>query len=194
MQESELDLTISRSGECRTPSPMPRMHFVDNNEHVLYDNNLQKIQEYFKAGKNPPLFEKAGPREKNYFNAPQLKCGVVTCGGLCPRLNDVIRAIVMRLSHHYGVRHVFGFPYGYEGLSYGYQQSPVEFSPESLARIHEQGGMILGSSHWLRDVSEMEDTLERMKTGSSSASREMAPCGEDRRSRKKQASTDWRSP
>ena len=103
---------------------MPSMHFVDDDDHVLYDNNLQKIQEYLRANKTPPFFEKAGPREKIYFDPAKLKCGIVTCGGLCPGLNDVIRAIVMSLFHHYGVRSVFGFPYGYEGLSPGTSTHP----------------------------------------------------------------------
>ena len=80
MNQVELDFSISQLGKCRIPSPMPSMHFVDDDDHVLYDNNLQKIQEYFNAGKPPPLFEKAGPRERIYFDPSKLKCGVVTCG------------------------------------------------------------------------------------------------------------------
>jgi 6-phosphofructokinase 1 len=165
MQESTLDFTISRLGECRIQSPMPSMLFVDDDDHVLYDNNLQKIQEYFRAGTPPPLFEKAGPREKIYFNPAGLKCGIVTCGGLCPGLNDVIRAIVMSLFHHYGVRSVSGFPYGYEGLSSRFKHAPLELTINSVARIHEQGGTVLGSSRGAQDVSDMVDTLERMKIG-----------------------------
>ncbi len=165
MQEGKLDLTISRLGECRIPSPMPGTHFVDDEDHVLYDNNLRKIQEYLKASKTPPFFEKAGPRAKIYFDPAKLKCGIVTCGGLCPGLNDVIRAIVMSLFHHYGVQNIFGFPYGYEGLSCRHKHVPVELTLNSVARIHEQGGTILGSSRGPQDVSEMVDTLERMKIG-----------------------------
>jgi 6-phosphofructokinase 1 len=165
MQESKLDFTISRLGKCRIASPMPSMHFVDDDDHVLYDNNLQHIQKYLMAGKIPPLFEKAGPREKIYFNPAELKCGIVTCGGLCPGLNDVIRAIVLSLYHHYGVQRVLGFPYGYEGLSYRHKHAPMELSLKSVARIHEQGGTILGSSRGPQEASEMVDTLERMKIG-----------------------------
>ena len=107
MPESRPDFSISRLGECRIPSPMPIMHFVDDDDHVLYDNHLQKIQGYLRDNETPPFFEKAGPREKIYFNPAELRCGIVTCGGLCPGLNDVIRAIVMSLCHHYGVRSIF---------------------------------------------------------------------------------------
>jgi 6-phosphofructokinase 1 len=165
MKQAELDFSVSQLGECRIPSPMISRHFVNDDDHVLYHNNLREIEEYLKAGKPPPFFEKAGPREKIYFDPSKLKCGIVTCGGLCPGLNDVIRAIVMILFHHYGVQSVFGFPYGYEGLSCRYKHAPMELTPKSVARIHEQGGTILSSSRGPQDVSEMVDTLERMNIG-----------------------------
>jgi len=144
---------------------MSRVRFVDEDDYVLYDNSPQKIQDYYKASKNPPFFEKGGPREKIYFDPADLKCGIVTCGGLCPGLNDVMRAIVLCLYHHYGVRSVFGFPYGYEGLISRYQHVPIELNLPSVARIHEQGGTILGSSRGSQEVSDMVTTLERMKIG-----------------------------
>ena len=165
MKQADLDFAVSQLGECRIPSPMISRHFVNDDDHVLYHNNLREIEEYLKAGKPPPFFEKAGPREKIYFDPSKLKCGIVTCGGLCPGLNDVIRAIVMILFHHYGVQSVFGFPYGYEGLSCRYKHAPMGLTPTSVARIHEQGGTILSSSRGPQDVSEMVDTLERMNIG-----------------------------
>ena len=93
------------------------------------------------------------------------KCGIVTCGGLCPGLNSVIRAIVLSLYHNYGVRTVYGFPYGYEGLTYRYGHKPIELNPVTVDRIHEQGGTILGSSRGNQDIGEMVDTLERMNIG-----------------------------
>jgi 6-phosphofructokinase 1 len=165
MQQGKPDFTILRLGGRSIPTPMPGTHFVDDDDHVLYHNNLRKIQEHLEAGKPPPYFEKAGPREKIYFDPSGLRCGIVTCGGLCPGLNDVIRAIVMSLFHHYGVRSVLGFPYGYEGLSHRYKHAPADLTPQSVARIHEQGGTILGSSRGPQDVSEMVDTLERLNIG-----------------------------
>lgn len=107
----------------------------------------------------------AGPREKIYFDPSKLKCGIVTCGGLCPGLNDVIRAIVMGLFYHYGVMTVFGFRYGYEGLSCRYGHAPLELNPDVVADIHKKGGTILGSSRGPQEVSEMVDTLEQMNVG-----------------------------
>jgi 6-phosphofructokinase 1 len=165
VKQAELDFSISKLGECRIPSPMISGNFVNGDDHVLYHHNLKDLEDYLKAGMSPPSFEKAGPREKIYFDPSKLKCGIVTCGGLCPGLNDVIRAIVMSLFHHYGVRNVCGFPYGYEGLSYRYKHAPIELTPKSVERIHEQGGTMLGSSRGPQDVSEMVDTLERMNIG-----------------------------
>lgn len=165
MKLSELDLSVSKLGECRIPSPMINGQHVTDGDHVLFHNHLQAIEEYLRAGNSPPSFEKAGPREKIYFDPSKLKCGIVTCGGLCPGLNDVIRSVVLSLFHHYGVRNVFGFLYGYEGLSPRYRHAPMDLTPTSVARIHEQGGTILGSSRGPQDVSEMVDTLERMNVG-----------------------------
>src|SRR5208337_888713 len=165
VKQAELDFSISQLGECRIPSPMISGHFVNDGDHVLYHQNLKELEEYLQVGRLPPSFEKAGPRERIYFDPSKLKCGIVTCGGLCPGLNDVIRAIVMSLFHHYGVQSIYGFPFGYEGLSYRYKHAPIQLTPKSVARSHEQGGTILGSSRGPQDVSEMVDTLERMNIG-----------------------------
>lgn len=146
MKESELDFTISRLGECRIQSPMSGVHFVDDEENMLFHSNLKEIEALLKAGKKAPSFELAGPREKIYFDSSKLKCGIVTCGGICPGINDVIRAIVLSLYHHYGVKTIYGFPYGYEGLSPKYQHVPLELLPKNVLDIHQKGGTILGSS------------------------------------------------
>jgi 6-phosphofructokinase 1 len=165
MEVNDLDLVVPRLGECRIPSPMSGVNFVADDAHVLYHGNLKAVESYQKAGKKPPCFEMAGPREKIYFDPFKLKCGIVTCGGLCPGLNDVIRAIVLSLFHHYGVRTVFGFPYGFEGLTFRYGHVPIELTPAKVQNIHQQGGTILGSSRGPQEVAEMTDTLEQMNVG-----------------------------
>ena len=144
---------------------MAGVRFVSEGEHVLYHSTMQDIEGYLDRKIAPPQMELAGPREKIYFDPAKLRCGIVTCGGLCPGLNDVIRAIVMSLHFHYGVRQVFGFPFGYEGLSSTYNHEPMELTPENTSRIHETGGTILGSSRGNQDVADMVDTLERMNIG-----------------------------
>jgi 6-phosphofructokinase 1 len=165
MTAGDLNFEVSRLGEGRVPSPMKGVYFVKSEERVLFHSSLNEAKKYFEGGKPVPSFEKAGPREKIYFDPSKLKCGIVTCGGLCPGLNSVIRAIVLCLHHSYGVRTVYGFPYGYEGLTYRYGHEPVELTPPLVDRIHEQGGTILGSSRGNQDIGEMADTLERMNIG-----------------------------
>ena len=165
MENNHFDFEISKLGKCLIPSMMSGVQFVDEEVRVLFDLHQKKVESLIAAGKRLPSFEMAGPREKIYFDPSKLKCGIVTCGGLCPGLNDVIRAIVLSLFHHYGVQTVFGFRYGYEGLSPKYRHIPIELTPERVTDIHQSGGTILGSSRGPQDVSEMVDTLERMNVG-----------------------------
>ena len=79
MEVNALDLIVSRLGECRIPSPMSGVNFVVDDAHVLYHGNLKTVERYQEAGKKPPCFEMAGPREKIYFDPAKLKCGIVTC-------------------------------------------------------------------------------------------------------------------
>ena len=165
MQVAAEQLDIQSLGECRIDSPIAGIRFLENGDRVLLTSSLDAVAAALKRGGRLPAFEKAGPRSKIYFDPSKLKCGIVTCGGLCPGLNDVIRAVVLSLYHNYKVRTVFGFPYGYEGLTYRYGHTPVELDPEAVSRIHEYGGTILGSSRGHQDIGEMVDTLDRMNIG-----------------------------
>jgi 6-phosphofructokinase 1 len=165
MRNEILDFAVSTLSECRVSSPMKGIKFVSEEEHVLYHSNLQEIEPLLKAGKKPPRFEMAGPRQKICFEPSKLCCGIVTCGGICPGLNDVIRAIVLSLYYHYGVRTIFGFRYGYEGLAPKYAHVPLELSPQVVEDIHHKGGTVLGSSRGPQDVSDMVDTLEQLNVG-----------------------------
>ncbi len=156
---------VSRLGECRIPSPMQGTPFITEQEHLLYHSSLPEIESYLTSGAPPPRFELAGPRERIFFDPSTLRCGIVTCGGLCPGINDVIRAIVMSLFYHYGVKTVFGFRYGYEGLASRYGHVPLELNPENVNTIHQMGGTILGSSRGPQDTGDMVNTLERMGIG-----------------------------
>ena len=100
-----------------------------------------------------------------YFDPKALACGIVTCGGICPGLNDVIRSIVLSLRHHYGVSRVYGFRFGYEGLVPRHGHEPLGLTPDSVSRIHELGGSVLGSSRGHQDPAEMVETLVDLKVG-----------------------------
>jgi 6-phosphofructokinase 1 len=161
----ELNFQVPTLGECAIPSPLRGIRFARESERILYDVDLDRITASVAAGRAPWSFEAAGPRERIFFDASTLSCGIVTCGGLCPGLNDVIRALVMSLHYHYGVRMIYGFPFGYEGLTDKYRHEPVPLTPEVVTNIHDQGGTILGSSRGQQDVASMVDTLVRLNIG-----------------------------
>jgi len=162
MAKEVLNFEVSRLGSCAIDSPMMGVPYIDEDGHVLYHSNLKDIEAYLKKGAKPPVLETAGPRRKIYFDPSKLKCGIVTCGGLCPGLNDVIHSIVMSLYYHYNVKTVFGFRYGYEGLSPKFGHTPIELTPQSIEDIHHNGGTILGSSRGSQDIKDMVGTLDRM--------------------------------
>jgi len=164
MEEAQ-NLTIQHLGNRTVQSPMSGIRYTKDDEHVLLHSDLNEIKKHLNAGIEPPRFEAAGPREKIFFDPATLNCGIVTCGGLCPGLNDVIRSIVLSLHHHYGVRTIYGFPYGYEGLVPKFGHRPIMLTPQVVSQIDEMGGTILGSSRGNQDVFVMVDTLERMKVG-----------------------------
>jgi 6-phosphofructokinase 1 len=92
------------------------------------------------------LFERAGPRSHIYFDPANVRAGIVTCGGLCPGLNNVIRSLVLELWHGYGVRQILGFQHGYGGLDPRTGAEPLPLNPETVEDIHREGGTILGTS------------------------------------------------
>lgn len=109
------------------------------------------------------MLERAGPREMIYFEPSKVHAGVVTCGGLCPGLNDVIRAIVMCLWYRYGVRRIAGIRFGYRGMLPEYALPTLDLDPDKVADIHRKGGTILGSSRGAGiRTHEIVDAIERM--------------------------------
>jgi 6-phosphofructokinase 1 len=165
VRDRNLDFTIARLGECRIPSPMSHARFIRDDERVLYHAGLEDLKAWLDRGEDPPAMESAGPRETLFFDPSRLACGIVTCGGICPGLNDVIRAIVLSLHHHYGVQKIYGFRFGYEGLVRRYGHKPLELTPDAVMRIHEIGGSVLGSSRGPQHPAEMVKTLEELKIG-----------------------------
>ncbi len=135
-------------------------NYIEDGERILYDASLASIEYYEKTGQMPISFEKAGPKEFIFFEPSKTKVGIVTCGGLCPGLNNVIRGLVMQLWYRYGVRRILGFRYGYEGLVPKYNHPYMELNPQVVERIHNQGGTILGTSRGKQDITEIVDTLE----------------------------------
>jgi len=165
MKIAELDFTTEKHGESVFPSPMRDGRFTGDDERILYHSRFDDIKSFIDAGKEPPMLELAGPRQRIFFNPATIACGIVTCGGLCPGINDVIRAVVLSLRHHYGVDRIYGFRYGYEGLVKRIGHIPLDLTPESVNNIGELGGTILASSRGPQDPVEMVDYLEELGVG-----------------------------
>jgi len=107
--------------------------------------------------------EPAGPRKRIFFDPAQTKAAIVTCGGLCPGINDVIRSVTMALFYRYGVKNVLGLKYGLRGLNPAYGDDPIPLTPDYVKDITHIGGSVLSSSRGPQDVSVMVDYLQRLK-------------------------------
>ncbi|MEI6807167.1 MAG: ATP-dependent 6-phosphofructokinase [bacterium] len=132
--------------------------FVEDGERVLVDATTFSCRD---CKLNPPSMERAGPRRKVFFAPGSVRAAIVTCGGLCPGLNDVVRAVVMVLWYRYGVRDILGLKYGFEGLVPAIGHKPLVLNPEVVADIHRNGGTILGTSRGGQDPGEMVEFLIR---------------------------------
>ena len=163
-------LTIDTLGRCLLPSPVARhlgersMQFVGSADKVLLDDSLSGLIQATGSGSAEPgtlpAFELAGPRDRIYFDPRTLRCGIVTCGGLAPGLNNVVRGLVLELWNAYGVRHIVGFRYGYEGLISRLGHPPMSLTPDEVGPIHHEGGTVLGTSRGSQNAAEMVDNLE----------------------------------
>jgi 6-phosphofructokinase 1 len=134
--------------------------FIADDERVIYDVSSENYEHCRATGETPVSFEKAGPKEMIYFEPAKTKVGIVTCGGLCPGLNNVIRSLVNQLYYRYGIKRILGIRYGYEGLISEYNHEVIEMTAPMVSEIHLSGGTFLGTSRGNQDVSKMVDTIE----------------------------------
>ncbi|OQU78332.1 hypothetical protein SORBI_3009G204601 [Sorghum bicolor] len=102
-------------------------------------------------------FRRAGPRQRIYFGTDEVKACIVTCGGLCPGLNTVIRELVCGLSHMYNVSSIFGIQNGYKGF---YSSNYLPLTPKSVNDIHKRGGTVLGTSRGGHDTKKIVDNIQ----------------------------------
>jgi len=149
-------MQVATLGEARFPSPLSRAV----NDQVRIPAHIARV-----PGVPPPgeelLFEIAGPRAHLFFDPAQTRAGIVTCGGLCPGLNNVIRSLFLELHHIYGVPEVLGFRFGYRGLDPARGPEPVRLTAEFVEDIHKEGGTVLGTSRGPVDIAAAVDNLIR---------------------------------
>ncbi|MCF7929340.1 MAG: ATP-dependent 6-phosphofructokinase, partial [Spirochaetales bacterium] len=171
MSEQEThDFTIETLGEAKNPTPIvfsrtlgdSIANYVQEDEYILNNVRFTPGQACEPLPKSK-LLEIAGPRDRIYFNPGHVHAGIVTCGGLCPGLNDMIRAITRCLWHRYGVRRISGIQNGYRGFFPEHQLPTIDLDPDVVDDIHKMGGSVLGTSRGGGErTSELVDAIERM--------------------------------
>jgi 6-phosphofructokinase 1 len=115
------DYIIQNLGECKIKSPVIVNYFTSDDKRLLLKNYLDysdssKNKNFKDKGDIPLSVEVAGPRDKIFFDPSKTKAAIVTCGGLCPGINDVIRAIVMEFYHRYwGQTEIYCIKNGFQG-------------------------------------------------------------------------------
>ncbi|PTX97363.1 ATP-dependent 6-phosphofructokinase [Verrucomicrobia bacterium LW23] len=160
------DLIIRSLGERTITSPLEKFFSQMGSDHAFYEDD-NRIAVYHRLGKimqgdEIPCFESAGPRRNIYFKPSEVKIGIITCGGICPGLNDVIRALFMQAHYRYGVPEVYGIPYGYEGLVPEFGHRLIKLTPEYVSSIHTFGGTAIGTSRGPQSVKVMVDRLQEI--------------------------------
>ena len=147
----EFDTTVLELGTCDFRSPVRGRPFVADDQRVMVLSDPEEVISLAQDKAPLPTFQIAGPREAIFHDPAKTKAAIVTCGGLCPGLNDVIKGLVHVLQFDYGVTHVLGIRYGYRGLNPSCGHEPVRLTAELVDHIHEVGGTILGSSRGKQD-------------------------------------------
>ncbi|CEM63132.1 ATP-dependent 6-phosphofructokinase [Treponema phagedenis] len=170
MNIDSLNFSIESLGECKIHSPIhlsntsgdyiPNYVYDDQYIHYPLDS---KINEAIGPFDRTKLLERAGPREKIFFNPNHVHAGIITCGGLCPGLNDVIRSIVRCLWRRYGVKRISGIKFGFKGLLYDYGFDILPLNPDVVDDCHRTGGSLLGTSRGGGNrVTDIVDGIERL--------------------------------
>jgi 6-phosphofructokinase 1 len=144
------NVKVKSLGECRIPSPLGLSTVLgDGVVNYVPDNARMPAMVELSSDVSHAagvFFEKAGPRQHIYFDPAETSAAIVTCGGLCPGLNNVIRSLVLQLYYHYGVKNILGIRFGYSGLDPESGREPIVLTPEFVEDIHKDGGTVLGSS------------------------------------------------
>ena len=168
MTHKDFEVKVLGNGTIKSPLK-PSLHpdglsfgFIENDDRVIFDTSLEHFRLCQESGETPISFEKAGPYKHLYFDSAKTNVAIVTCGGLCPGLNNVIRSIVNQLYYRYNVNRIIGIQYGFEGFITEYNHPIIDLTPKSVESIHLFGGTILGSSRGIQDVGQIVDKLSAL--------------------------------
>jgi 6-phosphofructokinase 1 len=158
----EYDFFITNLGKRLFKSPLNISNFTQDKKRLLFNTYLDNYLSCTDKEGQPLSVELAGPRDKIFFDPSQTKAAIVTCGGLCPGINDVIRSLTMTLFHRYGVKNILGVKYGLMGLNPASCLKLISLTPEFVNDITSIGGSILSTSRGPQDVDVMVDYLVRL--------------------------------
>jgi len=156
------DFSIANLGPCLIYSPLNISSFTSDDDRILFNTSLNNYSEMKDTAGRPLSVEPAGPRNKIYFKPAQTRAAIVTCGGLCPGINDVIRSITMTLFYRYGVKKIMGIKYGLRGLNPAFGDQPVDLTPDFVKDITHIGGSILSTSRGPQEAKVMVDYLQHL--------------------------------
>jgi len=156
------DFNITNLGKRLFKSPLRISNFNDDDRRLLFNSYLDSSSSCNDKNGRPLSVELAGPRDKIFFNPSQTKAAIVTCGGLCPGINDVIRSITTTLFFNYHVTEITGIRYGLRGLNPAFGHEPVKLSPELVKDITSIGGSILSTSRGPQDAGVIVDYLLKL--------------------------------
>lgn len=163
MKLPDHDFIIDNLGEKKIPSPLNITNFTSDDKRLLFDCYRDSYAES-KNGEGLPLsLELAGPRKNIFFDPNRTKAAIVTCGGLCPGINDVIRSITMELFYRYGVKDITGIKYGFRGLIPECGHEPIQLSPEIVKDITHIGGSFLSCSRGHQDIDKIIESLVHLQ-------------------------------
>ena len=159
------DLLVANLGTRSVESPLELSTEPDDGLGDFVSDDTRILYQIERRMGQPPgeelTLEKAGPRQRLFFNPRTTRAAIVTCGGLCPGLNNVIRSIVLQLHHNYHVTDVLGIRYGYHGFDSAAIAPPIPLTLELVEDIHRQGGSILGSSRGPEETARIAEYLRR---------------------------------
>lgn len=166
-----MDFTIETLGKATVKSPIIMSkasndgiaNYVSDNNKIFFNSEALQLPDNQVEALDSSVVERAGPRETIYFNPAHVHAAICTCGGICPGLNNVIRALVRCLWYSYGVRRITGIRFGYQGLVANTPYEPITLNPDFVDDIQEKGGTVLGSARGGGEkTEEIVDTLESM--------------------------------
>ncbi len=140
-------------------------HFVEEDDRLLFELRERHLRQLFETGAQVPFVERAGPRERIHFDPRLTNVAVVTCGGLCPGLNNVIRAVTLESHYRYGIPRIYGIRYGFQGFIPEFGHEPMMLTPRSVGEIASHGGTVLGSSRGRQDENKIVDWLVKHEVG-----------------------------